>query len=70
MIDLEQWVIHVLDGIKSANDSGASEYKLILDKEEIKIITESYEDTSWIEIIGGEDNGSDIFLSERKNRSC
>ena len=53
MIDLEQWVINVLDGIKTARDLDASEYKLILDKEEIKIITESYEDTSWIEIIGG-----------------
>lgn len=43
MIDLEQWVIQVLDGIKSARDSGASEYKLILDKEEIKTITEAYQ---------------------------
>lgn len=53
MIDLEQWVIHVLDGIKAAKDLGVSEYKLILDKEEIKIITEAYDDTSWIEIIMG-----------------
>ena len=53
MIDLEEWVLHVLEGIKSARDIGASEYKLILDKEEIKIITESYEDTSWIERVGG-----------------
>lgn len=53
MIDLEEWVVHVLEGIKTARDTDASEYKLILDKEEIKIITESYEDTSWIEIVGG-----------------
>lgn len=53
MIDLEQWVIHVLDGIKSARDLDVAQYELVLDREKIKIITEAYEDTSWIEIVGG-----------------
>lgn len=50
MIDLEQWVIAVLDGIKSSRDLGASEYKLILDKDQIKLITDAYNKTEWIEI--------------------
>lgn len=53
MIDLEQWVINVLNGIKSARDLNVSEYTLILNKEEIKTITEAYDNAKWIEIDRG-----------------
>ena len=50
MIDLEKWVVDVLEGIKTARELDVSEYKLILDKEQIKVIADAYDKTDWIEI--------------------
>ena len=52
---LADWVIDLLEEIKEAAYKGEN-FDLHMENEllkEIKIITESYEDTSWIEIVGG-----------------
>lgn len=50
MFDLEAYVVGLLKTIKSCRDNNVDEYKLTLNKEQIKIIADAYDKVDWIEI--------------------
>lgn len=50
MFDIEGWVIGILKMIKSCRDNNVDEYKLVLNKEQIKMIADAYDKLDWIEL--------------------
>lgn len=46
---LEEWVIYLLEGIKTAAEKGEN-YDLHLESPYVAEIAKAYEDTKWIEI--------------------
>lgn len=48
-MNLEQWIIDLLNSIKDANTMGAG-FELRLDSDAVKAIASAYETTDWIEL--------------------
>lgn len=48
--DLEVWVCDLLKSIKTCRDTNADEYKIVLNKKQIKWIADAYDKVNWIEI--------------------
>lgn len=50
MFDLEEWFENMLKTIASCRDNNVDEYKLVLNKEQIKMIADAYDKLEWIEL--------------------